>query len=122
MNIPYYINDILPDWFNNLALAGLALAPVTVMIVQIIKAIGARLGLLEGYGGYITLAVSAMMVIVALTAGFFGVEEQAADKILLIQHFAETMLTLLSALGWYSVVKKAQIVRPIAWSNVADEG
>ncbi len=105
----------LPEWFNNLTVAGLALAPLTVAVVQVIKVIGARLGLPEGYGGYITLAVSAVMVIVALAAGFFQVEAQVAAALQVIQRLAEAMLTLLAALGWYAIGKKARIIRPVRW-------
>jgi hypothetical protein len=110
------MNEIgLPEWFNNLAVAGLALAPVTVAVVQLIKVIGARLGLPEGYGGYITLAVSVVMVIVALTSGIFQVEVQVAEVLATVQRVAEAMLTLLAALGWYAVGKRAGMVRQVRW-------
>ena len=112
------MNEIgLPEWFNNLAVAGLALAPVTVAVVQVIKVIGARLGLPEGYGGYITLAVSLVMVALALGAGVFRVEAQVAEALATVQRVAEAMLTLLAALGWYAVGKRAQLVRPVRWKD-----
>ena len=105
---------ILPEWFNNLAIAGLALAPVTVAVVQVIKVIGARLGLPDGTGGYIALGVSVVMVALALSAGALQIEEGVAEGLGTVQRVAEAMLTLLAAIGWYSVGKQAEIIRPIA--------
>ncbi|MBN1286163.1 MAG: hypothetical protein JXB47_12265 [Anaerolineae bacterium] len=107
----------LPVWFNNLAVAGLALAPVTVAAAQAIKVIGARLGLPEGYGGYITLAVSAVMVGLALSAGFLQIEPEMAEALRTVQRLAEAMLTMLAALGWYEVGKKAKVVPPVRWKD-----
>ena len=107
----------LPAWFNNLTLAGLALAPLTVAIAQVIKVVGARLGMPEGYGGYITLAVSVLVVIVALAAGVFQVEAEAAAALQVAHRVAEAVLTLLAALGWYEAGKHAQIIRPVRWQR-----
>lgn len=107
----------LPVWFDNLAIAGLALAPVTVAVVQVIKVIGARLGLPEGYGGYITMAVTAVMVGLALGAGFLEIETEMAEALGKVQRLAEAMLTMLAALGWYEVGKRANVIKPVQWQE-----
>lgn len=108
----------LPAWYDNLVLAGLALAPVTVAVVQVLKAIAARLGLPEGYSGYIVVIVAILMVVVAIGAEFFHVEEEAALVLQMLQLVAETALTVLAALGWYEVGKRAAIIRPTRWSKM----
>ncbi|GAB4450243.1 MAG: hypothetical protein Kow00120_20530 [Anaerolineae bacterium] len=105
----------LPEWFNNLTVGGLALAPLTVAIVQIVKVIGARVGLPEGYSGYIALAVSVVMVALALAAGIFQIETEVATALQIAQRFAEAALTLLAALGWYAAGKRAALIGPVAW-------
>ncbi len=105
----------LPAWFESLAVAGLALAPVTVAVVQVLKILGARLGLPEGWGGYITLAVSAVMVMLALGAGVFDAEAEVSAALATLQSIAEATLTMLAALGWYEVGKRAKMLPPVRW-------
>lgn len=108
----------LPEWFENLAIAGLALAPATTVIVQVIKIIGARLGVLkDGTSGYVAVFVAAVMVALAISADVLQEQTRVRDWLEVAQRVAEGMLTLLTAFGWYKVGKAANIMPAATWKD-----
>jgi hypothetical protein len=110
-------NIVLPEWFENLMIAGLALAPVTTTIVQLIKIVAARLGLPEGYSGFITLIVATVMVALAVSADVLREQVRVRDWLEIAQRVAEGALTVLGAFGWYKVGKAANVMRAITWKK-----
>ena len=113
------VNDVdivLPTWFEDLAIGVVALAPVAVAITQLIKIVGARLGVLpDGYGGYILFGVVGALVLLAVYAEIFQTEEQVAEILTAVHRLATWLLSGLTALGWYAVGKRAQIIRRVDW-------
>lgn len=109
----------LPSWFQNIAIAGVLLAPIATVVVQIIKSLGAQLGMPEGYGGVITGVVVVVLVIIAVGAGVLQIEPQVSEALVLVQRIGEALLTLLAALGWYEVGKAVKFYRPVAWFQTA---
>jgi hypothetical protein len=105
----------LPEWVINLTIGGVFLAPLVTSVTQIIKAVGNRFGILpDGSAGYVVLTLSFIAVLVAGLAEVLNAEANVGANIETAQHIAEALLTVLSALGWYEVGKRAEIIRPIA--------
>ena len=107
----------LPAWYDDIAIAGFALAPLTTVIVQILKIFLARLGLPEGYSGYLTIAVAMVLIAVAVGAGVLGVEEDAAAILTAVHRVAEALLTILGAVGWYRVGQHMKVMPAVGWEE-----
>lgn len=105
------------DFLKDLAIAGFALAPLATVVVQVIKVIGARLGLPEGYSGWLTLIVSVALVGLAGSAELIGNQARVAENLAAVQAIAEAMLTMLGALGFYQASKIMNISRPVNWRD-----
>lgn len=111
------VNFELPDWFQNLTIAGLAVAPVVVVVVQLLKAIMALVGVPEGYSGYVVLFVAVVATLLVFGAEFTGAQAEVANLFTVLERVAQAMLTFLSSLGIYKVSKAVKVMPAVNWKN-----
>ena len=103
------------NFLNDMMLAGFALAPFVTAIVQIIKIVGARVGLPEGYAGYINLLVSLVVVVVAWNAELVGNQAHVANMLRAFQGLAEAGMAAIAAFGMYHGGKAMNVLPPVKW-------
>ena len=111
------VNFELPDWFQNLTIAGLAVAPVVVVVVQLFKAVMALVGVPEGYSGYVVLFVAVVATLLVFGAEFTGKAAEVANLFTVLERVAQAMLTFLSSLGIYKVSKAVRVMPAVNWKN-----
>jgi uncharacterized membrane protein len=92
--------------------SGLALGPVIMAVAQVLKPILRKLNLLkDGQTAWLVLILSILAVLVALFAGFFEVEAQAAEIATAVQTFASVIFSLLTSFGYFEIGKKVQLIK-----------
>jgi len=97
---------------QNLLIAGFPVAGLGMLVVQLIKQVGARLlgeEKMDGMSGYVAVVVACVLIAIAIVTELTGTQTGASQILRDAERIVQAMLAFGASVGWFKVARTAQI-------------